>query len=42
MKKARGALLFKEYQKKMGMVQPDAATTTTAAPAPQRQKIGES
>ena len=41
MKRARGALLFKEYQKKMGHVQP-AATTDAAAPAPQRQKIGES
>jgi phage shock protein A len=40
MKKARGAMLFKEYQKKMGMVQP-AATTPTAA-APERQKIAES
>ena len=40
MKRARGALLFKEYQKKMGHVQP--AATTEAAPAPQRQKIGES
>jgi hypothetical protein len=42
MKKARGAMLFKEYQKKMGMVQPEAATTDAAAPSPQRQKIGES
>jgi phage shock protein A len=40
MKKARGAMLFNEYQKKMGMVQP-AATTPTAA-APERQKIAES
>jgi hypothetical protein len=40
MKRARGALLFKEYQKKMGHVQPTA--TEAAAPAPQRQKIGES
>jgi hypothetical protein len=39
MRKARGALLFKEYQKKMGMTQPAA---TTAAPAPERQKIAES
>jgi len=40
MRKARGALLFKEYQKKMGMVQP--AATTPAAAAPERQKIAES
>jgi phage shock protein A len=40
MRKARGAMLFKEYQKKMGMVQP-AVTTPTAA-APERQKIAES
>jgi len=40
LKKARGALLFKEYQKKMGMTQPAAGEA--AAPAPQRQKIGES
>jgi hypothetical protein len=41
MRKARGALLFKEYQKKMGMVQP-AATTTPTPTAPERQKIAES
>jgi phage shock protein A len=40
MKKARGAMLFKEYQKKMGMVQPTATTPTAAAP--ERQKIAES
>ncbi len=40
LKKARGAMLFKEYQKKMGMTQPAAGEA--AAPAPQRQKIGES
>lgn len=39
MRKARGSLLFKEYQKKMGMVQPTA--TTPAAAAPERQKIAE-
>jgi hypothetical protein len=39
MRKARGALLFKEYQKKMGMVQP--AATAPAAAAPERQKIAE-
>ncbi|HEY0944477.1 MAG TPA: hypothetical protein VGD81_04390 [Opitutaceae bacterium] len=41
MKRARGALLFKEYQKKMGMVQPQA-TSQPSAPAPERQKIPES
>ncbi len=39
LRKARGAMLFKEYQKKMGMVQPAAATP--AAAAPERQKIAE-
>jgi hypothetical protein len=38
MRRARGAMLFKEYQKKMGMTQPVA----TAQPAPERQKIAES
>jgi phage shock protein A len=41
-RKMRGAALFQEYKKKMGMVQPDA---TVAAPAPapaERQKIAES
>lgn len=45
MRKARGNLLFQEYKKKMGMVQPEAAATTSApaAPAkPERQKIAES
>lgn len=43
MRRSRGAMLFKEYQKKMGMVQPGAATPTTPPPAtPERQKIGES
>ena len=41
MRKARGAMLFKEYQKKMGMVQPAANPTATATPAPERQKIAE-
>jgi chromosome segregation ATPase len=41
MRKARGALLFKEYQKKMGMVQPGANATTPTAAAPERQKIAE-
>ncbi len=39
-RRARGAQLFKEYQKKMGMVQGEASSTP--APAPERQKIGES
>src|SRR3989441_7948537 len=43
MRKARGALLFQEYKKKMGLVQPQAATTTPAAQEkpPERQKIQE-
>jgi len=41
-RKARGALLFQEYKKKMGMVQPEvAATSQPAAPQPERQKISE-
>jgi hypothetical protein len=41
-RKARGAMLFQEYKKKMGMVQPEvAATTQPAAPQPERQKIPE-
>ncbi|HEX8311465.1 MAG TPA: hypothetical protein VF614_09130 [Chthoniobacteraceae bacterium] len=39
-RKARGKMLFDEYKKKMGMVQPEAAATP-AAPAPERQKIAE-
>lgn len=42
MRKARGAMLFKEYQKKMGMVQPGTnASATPNAPTPERQKIAE-
>jgi hypothetical protein len=42
MKRARGSLLFKEYQKKMGLVQPSATVATpVATPAPERQKIRE-
>src|SRR5258707_5746902 len=37
-RKMRGAMLFQEYKKKMGMVQPDAAATTGAAPAPQPER----
>ena len=41
-RKARGAMLFQEYKKKMGMVQPEAAATSTpSAPQPERQKIPE-
>ena len=40
MRKARGAMLFKEYQSKMGMVQPTTATTPTTT-APERKKIAE-
>jgi hypothetical protein len=41
-RKARGAVLFQEYKKKMGMVQPEAAATTQPpAPQPERQKIPE-
>jgi hypothetical protein len=42
MRKARGAQLFAEYKKKMGMVQGEAAAPTTPAPAKEsRQKIAE-
>ena len=42
MRKARGSMLFAEYKKKMGMVQPEtAATTAPAQAAPERQKIAE-
>jgi phage shock protein A len=41
-RKARGKMLFAEYKKKMGMVQPDAAAAETpATAAPERQKISE-
>jgi hypothetical protein len=41
-RKLRGAALFQEYKKKMGMVQPEAAASTTPAPTPpERQKISE-
>jgi hypothetical protein len=42
MRKARGAMLFEEYKKKMGMVQPEAAAAAApAAKPPERQKIAE-
>jgi len=42
-RKARGAVLFQEYKKKMGMVQPEAAATAQPAVTtpPERQKIAE-
>ena len=41
-RKARGAMLFQQYKQKMGMVQPEAAAASQAAPAaPERQKIAE-
>jgi len=41
-RKIRGAALFQEYKKKMGMVQPEAAAASTpATPQPDRQKIAE-
>ena len=43
MRKARGNMLFQEYKKKMGMVQPDAAAAAQQTPpaTPERQKIAE-
>ncbi|OGV44596.1 MAG: hypothetical protein A2X46_03350 [Lentisphaerae bacterium GWF2_57_35] len=42
MRKARGAQLFEEYKRKMGMVQPDAAASNApAAQKENRQKISE-
>jgi phage shock protein A len=42
MRKARGAVLFQEYKKKMGMAQSDvAAIPQSNAPQPERQKIAE-
>lgn len=43
MRKARGAMLFQEYKKKMGLVQSETTTApAAAAPAPpERQKIAE-
>lgn len=40
-RKMRGKLLFDEYKKKMGMVQPEAAATQPAAKPAERQKIAE-
>jgi hypothetical protein len=42
MRKTRGAVLFQEYKKKMGLVQSDAAPAPQASAAqPERQKIPE-
>ena len=43
MRKARGAMLFQEYKKKMGMVQAEAAPAApqSTPPQPERQKIAE-
>ncbi|MEK7685627.1 MAG: hypothetical protein AAB466_09420 [Verrucomicrobiota bacterium] len=42
MRKARGAALFQEYKKKMGLVQSEAAAAAQpAATPPERQKIAE-
>jgi phage shock protein A len=42
MRKARGAMLFQEYKKKMGLVQGEAAAAATPADKPpERQKIAE-
>jgi hypothetical protein len=41
-RKLRGAALFQEYKKKMGMVQPEAASSTQPPTTqPERQKIAE-
>jgi phage shock protein A len=41
MRKARGAMLFQEYKKKMGMVQSEAAAPQSGAAPAERQKIAE-
>ncbi len=41
-RKMRGKMLFDEYKKKMGMVQPEVSATAQSAPKPtERQKIAE-
>ena len=40
-RKMRGKLLFDEYKKKMGMVQPEAAAAQPAVKPAERQKIAE-
>jgi DNA repair exonuclease SbcCD ATPase subunit len=41
MRKARGAMLFQEYKKKMNMVQGESVTSQPAAAPAERQKIAE-
>src|SRR5260221_482573 len=41
MRKARGAVLFQEYKKKMGLVQSEAAAPTPAPEKQERQKTAE-
>ena len=41
MRRTRGKMLFEEYKKKMGMVQPDAAPQSTTGTPPERQRIAE-
>jgi hypothetical protein len=41
MRKARGAVLFQEYKKKMGLVQSEAAPAAAAPEKQERQKIAE-
>src|SRR6266513_2699693 len=41
MRKTRGAMLFQEYKKKMGLVQSEAAPAPAAAEKQERQKIPE-
>jgi len=41
MRKARGAALFQEYKKKMGLVQSEAAPPAPTTEKPERQKIPE-
>jgi hypothetical protein len=41
LRKARGAMLFQEYRKKMGLVQPETVAAGAAPVAPERQKIKE-
>ena len=40
-RKMRGAALFQEYKKKMGMVQPEVSSTQPPTAQPERQKIAE-
>lgn len=40
-RKARGSLLFQEYKKKMGMVQPEITAAAPSTTPPERQRIPE-